>query len=99
MGTSKPGNNSPALHHFEGQGYEIHFQDGPIKEFGVNGTTNEAVIQLLVDRISSLNEMYNHKYACDENDPALIHLGAALYHLEARTKEREARSVEGTSTP
>lgn len=86
-----PGHNSPALHHFYGEGFELHFQDGPIQEFGVNGTTNEAIIQILVDRIESLNKLA----PCRENSLAITHLQEALHWLEHRTKDRVARGVEG----
>ncbi len=99
MGTQAPGKNSPALHHFEGAGYEIHFQDGPIQEFGINGTTNEALIELLIDRITSLQEMQDRKFACKENACAITHLEEALHWLQARTAKRLARGVEGTSVP
>lgn len=82
-----------------GGGGEIHFQDGPIAEFGVNGTTNEEVIQILVDRLNTLQDMASRKYACRENALAITHLQEALHWLEARTKAREKRGVEGTSTP
>jgi hypothetical protein len=99
MGTASAGANSPALHHFEGLGYELHFQDGPIQEFGRNGTTNEEMIQILVDRIRSLNEMQDRKFACRENSLAITHLEEALHWLESRTKARQSRGVEGTNTP
>jgi hypothetical protein len=99
LGTAQAGANSPALHHFVGLGYELHFQDGPIAEFGHNGTTNENVIEILVDRIRSLNEMQDRKYACRENSLAITHLEEALHWLQARTAARLTRGVEGTSTP
>lgn len=95
--TTAPGLNSPALHHFSGDGLELHFQDGPIGERGVNGTTNEEVIQVLIDRITSLNEMHDGKYACAENRWAVKYLEMALLELEQRTRARQARGVEGTS--
>ncbi len=94
--TAAAGANSPALHHFTGLGLDLHFQDGPIGEAGVNGTTNEEVIQVLIDRIESLNAMQGGKYACEENTLAIWHLRNALSKLKARTAAREARGVEGT---
>lgn len=104
-----PGKNSPALHHFyfthslsEENGRtrsELHFQDGPIREYGVNGVTNEEVIQALVDRLNSLQEMNDRKYACKENAVAITHLETALAWLNLRTKRREDRGVEGTNQP
>lgn len=99
MSTASAGTNSPALHHFEGVGLVLHFQDGPIGEYGVNGTTNEEVIQVLVDRLNSLQDMDSRKYACRENALAITHLQEALHWLQARTAARTQRGVEGTSTP
>lgn len=93
------GKNSPALNHFRAVGLELHFQDGPIAEYGVNGTTNEEVIQVLVDRLNSLQNMQERKYACRENALAITHLEEALHWLQARTAKRVQRGVEGTSTP
>ena len=106
-GTFIAGQNSPALHHYRSKaetadGYSgalLHFQDGPIKEFGVNGTTNEEVIEVLIARIESLNEMENGKFKCRENSLAITKLEEALMWLQRRTANREARSVEGTNVP
>lgn len=78
---------------------EIHFQDGPIIEFGVNGVTNEQIITMLIDRLNSLNNMYDKKFACRENSLAITKLEEALMWLERRTANRVARGVEGTNTP
>jgi hypothetical protein len=69
------------------------FQMGPVKEHGVNGTTNEHLIAILIDRIGFLNT----QFASPHNEKALGHLQMALAALEARTAERLARQVEGTS--
>lgn len=56
------------------------------------GTTNEAVISMLIDRMQTLNEMFPSKF----NDDAIKHLHLAYEALAARTADREARGVEGT---
>lgn len=99
MGTAAAGKNSPALHHFEALGVELHFQDGPIGEHGRNGTTNEVVIQILVDRLQSLQTMSDRKFACRENALAITHLEEALHWLQARTAARVTRGVEGSNVP
>jgi len=58
-----------------------------------NGTTNEEVIKVLVDRLQFLNV----KAACRENSIAITHLETALLWLEKRTADRKARNVEGTA--
>lgn len=99
MYTASTGNNNDALHHFEGEGLSLHFQDGPIAEVGVNGTTNEEVIKILIERLNSLNSMHNKRYACDENGQAIKCLEEALMWLEQRTNKRKQRGVEGKLLP
>lgn len=57
-----------------------------------NGTTNEEVIAVLIDRLSCLNA----KAPCAENVSAISHLKKCLMYLNQRTKDRERRNVEGT---
>lgn len=73
----------------------IHFQDGPIKEAGVNGITHEALLAILEDRLKSFQA---GPYACIENEMALAGVQLVQYWLRQRTKNREARGVEGTHT-
>jgi len=56
-----------------------------------DGTTNEEVIKMLVDRMNSLQA----KFPCRENAIATTHLETALLWLEKRTADRKARGVEG----
>lgn len=71
----------------------IHFQEGPIKECGVNGVCNEDLIGMVICR---LNYFQESSFVCDENAEAIMHLEAALQALRKRTLAREARNVEGT---
>lgn len=72
---------------------EIYFQNGPIKEHGVNGVTQEALMAICIDRLESFQA---GPFACKENATALWHLKRALEALHSRTKERQSRGVEGT---
>lgn len=56
------------------------------------GTTNEAVIAMLIDRLTFLNAQMHSAY----NDEAITALNQALYALGKRTMERIDRDVEGT---
>lgn len=56
------------------------------------GTTNEAVISVLIDRLQTLNEKFPSKF----NEDAIKYLHLAYEALVARTQDREARGVEGT---
>lgn len=57
-----------------------------------DGTTNEDVIRVLVDRLNGLQS----KFPCRENAIATTHLETALLWLEKRTRDRKARGVEGS---
>ena len=69
------------------------FQNGPIKEVGVNGTTHEAEAAILIDRFEGFQK---GPYACEDNEQALLHLRAFLDCCQRRTRKRIARGVEGT---
>ena len=72
----------------------VDFQEGPIKEVGVNGITNEDVLVMVAARLEGFQ---NSEFACPENAEALDHIYKALDLLNIRTKKRIARNVEGTS--
>ena len=73
----------------------IHFQDGPIKEAGINGVCNEDLINMVIDR---LEHFQSSPFSCRENALAITKLEEALLWLRKRTMERENRGVEGTHT-
>ncbi len=73
---------------------EVKFQDGPIKEAGVNGVMNEDLIAIVIDRMRGFQ---SSDFACSENNVALVSLETALSALNQRTAERENRGVEGTN--
>jgi len=77
-----------------GSSRDIDFQNGPIKEHGVNGIPDEALYAILIDRLQGFQK---GQYSCRENAIALTHLETALMWAQKRTHEREARGVEGTS--
>lgn len=56
-----------------------------------DGTTNEEVLVVLIDRLNSLNA----KFPCRENSIAITHIETALLWLNKRTADRKARGVEG----
>lgn len=73
---------------------EIHFQEGPIKENGVNGVMNEDLIAMVITR---LEHFQKSEFACRENALAITKLEEALLWLRKRTIGREKRGVEGTN--
>lgn len=70
----------------------VMFQNGPIKEFGVNGITNEALLAILIDRLRGLQ---SGPFPSDEAEQAAAHIGTALLLLQKRTRARITRGVEG----
>jgi hypothetical protein len=71
----------------------IRFQNGPIKENGVNGITQEALLAIVRHR---LEHFQAGPFACQENADALAHVIDAQRILLDRTKRRMERGVEGT---
>lgn len=60
--------------------------------FTVNdGTTNEEVLKMLIDRMQSLYD----KFPSEETASSIGHLKSALYAQQSRTYERAQRGVEG----
>ncbi len=72
----------------------IGFQNGPIKEAGVNGITQEALLAIVIDRLRSFQ---TGQFSCRENAIALTHIEEALMWLQRRTVARIKRGVEGTN--
>ena len=56
-----------------------------------DGTTNEEVLAVLIDRMNFLNA----KFPCRENSIAITKLDEALLWLNKRTTDRKTRQVEG----
>lgn len=74
---------------------EIHFQEGPIQESGLNGISNEALLAVVRDRLEGFQ---SGQYACHDNQMALDHVCGAMEYLRSRTEKRLERGVEGTSS-
>ena len=74
----------------------IQFQNGPINEAGINGISNEALLAILIDRARGFQ---SGPFSCRENSIALTHLEEALMWYQKRTRDRQARGVEGYLKP
>ncbi|WP_088187555.1 hypothetical protein [Desulfosporosinus sp. FKA] len=72
---------------------KVDFQEGPIKECGVNGVCNEDLIAMVITR---LEHFQKSEYACRDNSIAITKLEEAMLWLRKRTMAREKRGVEGT---
>jgi len=71
----------------------VTFQNGPIKEAGINGCHNEDLIAIVIDRLEGFQ---SSEFACRENAIAKTKLEEALLWLNKRTNDRINRGVEGT---
>ena len=86
VGDKEPG----AIGHDVGV-FAVIFQNGPVKEVGINGITNEALLMILMHRTAYLNSCF----PCRENEVAISAMATALAAFESRTKGRIERGVEG----
>ena len=66
-------------------------QNGPIREVGSNGCQVYELIYVARMIISELNK----KFPCRENSCTITKLDEALHWLDARTRDRDERGVEG----
>lgn len=73
----------------------VLFQNGPIKEAGVNGVTHESLLAIVIDRLKSFQA---GPFSSRENAIALTHIETGLQWLQKRTIDRIKRGVEGTHT-
>jgi len=74
-------------------GISFKIQNGPIKEVGKNGCQVTALIDAALLIIKGLNE----RFPCRENALTITKLEEALMWQHKRTRDREAREVEGLS--
>lgn len=66
----------------------LSFQVGAMKQVGINGLTNEVLLAVLIDRLTSFQA---GSTACDENRQALLRLHEARLWLHKRTFDRASR--------
>lgn len=68
-------------------------QNGPIKEYGVNGCQIDTIIEAAKVIVEGLNA----KFPCRENAMIITKLDEALLWSNKRKSDREKRGVEGQS--
>lgn len=71
---------------------EVKFQTGPLPEGGVNGIINEALLAIVIDRLS---DFAKGQFSSRETSLALTKCQEALHWMEHRAKERQSRGVLG----
>ena len=72
----------------------ISFQNGPVKESGVNGCHQEDLLSIVLDRLQNFQK---GDFACRENALAITKIEEAMHWLNHRTAARVSRGVEGTN--
>ena len=73
----------------------IQFIEKTVEGTVHDGTTNEEVLAVLIDRLNYLQA----KMPCRENALVITKLEEALLWLNHRTNQRKARGVDGSQTP
>ena len=73
----------------------IYFQNGPVKEYGVNGVQLTEVLKICLARY----KMINKSFPCRENSLAITNLQQAIMWDEERTAQRCRQGVEGYDKP
>lgn len=95
-----PGNANHKYHiEYETDGGAAHsqvlsFQKGAIKEAGKNGITDEVLLAIVLDRLRGFQA---GEFSCRENALAITNIEQGLHWMNARTKDRVSRGVEGVS--
>lgn len=74
--------------------WPIDFQNGPVKESGFNGLSQESLLAIVIDHLRSFQA---GQYSCRENAIALTKVEEAMLWLKKRTQDRLSRGVEGTN--
>lgn len=95
-------NENPAGGGVSGKGLEILWQAGPLgrgdERMEPTGAFVETVLSAVLQRIEFYQVVSNGKFKCRENAIAITKIEEALLWLDKRTRDREARQVEGTHT-
>ena len=89
-------NGNPTGGSVRGVGLTIDWQDGPLGRGEDRKDPNGAFAETVIDAARQRIEFYqNSKFKCRENAIAITKLEEALMWLNKRTRDREAREVEG----
>lgn len=90
-------NDAPSGGYAYGNGIAIDWQNGPLGTGAArrepNGAFVEDVLEICIQR---LEHYQSSKFQCPENTLAIGRIKQAVEALQARTRARELREVEGT---
>ena len=82
-----------------GRGFTISWQNGPLGRGKDRREPNGAFVEDVIAAVIGRIEFYERsRFSCESNQKALEHLKQAAEWLDSRTRDREARAVEGTHT-
>lgn len=71
--------------------FQVYIQNGPVEEYGKNGTQIEVIGKIWLD----LLQQFNLKFPCRENSISITKIEEALMWQQKRTDDRMKRKVEG----
>jgi hypothetical protein len=71
---------------------KVHFQQGGVKEAGLNGIFMEDLIAICINRLENFQ---NSDFRCRENAVAITKLEESLMWLRKRTLNKQKRNVQG----
>ena len=92
----KDEDENPTGGHSFGVGFSIAWQHGPLGRGDDRQAPNGAFVEDIIDAAKErLAFFQDSKFSCEANRLAISCLEQALYVLDQRTKDREARGVEG----
>lgn len=90
-------NGNPAGGYVEGTGLDIKWQTGPLAVDGVRHEPNGAFVETVIAAAKQRIEHYqDSRFACVENEKAIMYLGLAQRLLNVRTQRRISAGTEGT---
>lgn len=76
-------------------GLYLEFQDGAVADHGTNGTSNELVIEVVIEHIKSQQSAEFERNKCRENEMAIARLEEALHWLFSKRYKRADRAGLG----
>jgi len=77
----------------EGSYYRIQFQEGPVRQMGINGTQANEVLTAIGAYLYACNS----QLPCRETSLAITKIEEAVFWLNERTRKRLEQNVEGTN--
>lgn len=100
IGNGVDENGNPTGGAVTGVGLQIYWQKGPLgrgeDRQEPNGAFVETVLSAALQRLQFYQDASEGRFRCRENAVAITKIEEALMWLDKRTRDREARQVEGT---